>query len=109
MSYFHAERSLARLVTFAIINNDVVRAAPCNARNWPRKRAADAAAVAIWEKLKDITMSECLAACGYGPVAQIAERGKPDIPLYFENLDLDKIEQILDSLEKGEVPVHLGH
>ena len=58
-----------------------------------------------------ITLSEveCLAACGYGPVAQIAERGKPDIPLYFENLDLAKIEQILDALEKGEVPVHLGH
>jgi NADH-quinone oxidoreductase subunit E len=57
-----------------------------------------------------ITLSEveCLAACGYGPVAQIAERGKPDIPLYFENLDEARIEQILDALQKGEVPVHLG-
>jgi NADH:ubiquinone oxidoreductase subunit E len=58
-----------------------------------------------------ITLSEveCLAACGYGPVAQIAERGRPDIPLYFENLDKERIEQILDALEKGEIPVQLGN
>jgi len=57
-----------------------------------------------------ITLSEveCLAACGFGPVAQIAERGKPDIPLYFENLDVARIDQIIDALERGEVPVQLG-
>jgi hypothetical protein len=41
-------------------------------------------------------------------VAQIAERGKPDIPLYFEHLDVARVDQILDALERGEVPVHLG-
>ena len=58
----------------------------------------------------NVTLSEveCLAACGYGPVAQIAERGAPEIPLYFENLDLKKIDDILDSLEKGQVPTELG-
>ena len=58
----------------------------------------------------NVTLSEveCLAACGYGPVAQIAERGKPDIPLYFENIDLDRIDKILDALEEGRVPTELG-
>lgn len=59
----------------------------------------------------NVTLSEveCLAACGYGPVAQIAERQKPEIPLYFENLTREKIDQILDALERGEVPETLGH
>ena len=58
----------------------------------------------------NVTLSEveCLAACGYGPVAQIAERGKPDVPLYFENLDMDRIEKILDALAEGRVPTELG-
>ena len=58
----------------------------------------------------NVTLSEveCLAACGYGPVAQIAERGEPEIPLYFENLDIETVDQILDGLEKGEVPRELG-
>lgn len=57
-----------------------------------------------------ITLSEveCLAACGYGPVAQIAERARPDIPLYFENLDIERIEAILDALAEGRVPTELG-
>jgi NADH-quinone oxidoreductase subunit E len=57
-----------------------------------------------------ITLSEveCLAACGYGPVAQIAERGKPDIPLYFENLDIGRVNQILDALQEGRIPAELG-
>ena len=58
----------------------------------------------------NVTLSEveCLAACGYGPVAQIAERGKPEIPLYFEQLDEAKIDAILDALERGQVPTELG-
>jgi len=58
----------------------------------------------------NVTLSEveCLAACGYGPVAQIAERGKPEIPLYFEQLDEAKIDKILDALERGQVPTELG-
>lgn len=58
----------------------------------------------------NVTLSEveCLAACGYGPVAQIAERGKPEIPLYFEQLDEQKIDKILDALERGQVPTELG-
>ncbi|MEM7151246.1 MAG: NAD(P)H-dependent oxidoreductase subunit E [Myxococcota bacterium] len=58
----------------------------------------------------NVTLSEveCLAACGYGPVAQIAERGKPDIPFYFENLDLERIDEILDALDDGRVPTELG-
>ncbi len=58
----------------------------------------------------NVTLSEveCLAACGYGPVAQIAERGKPEIPLYFENIDEAKIDQILDALADGRVPTELG-
>jgi NADH:ubiquinone oxidoreductase subunit E len=55
-----------------------------------------------------LTEVECLAACGFGPVAQLAERGKPDIPLYFENLDLPRIEQLLDALAAGRVPTELG-
>lgn len=58
----------------------------------------------------NVTLSEveCLAACGYGPVAQIAQRGEPDIPLYFENLDLERIDAILDALAEGRVPTELG-
>lgn len=58
-----------------------------------------------------VTLSEveCLAACGFGPVAQLAERGKPEIPLYFENLDVDKVDKLLDALEEGRVPTELGH
>lgn len=58
----------------------------------------------------NVTLSEveCLAACGYGPVAQIAERGKPEVPLYFENLDEKKIDAMLDALEQGRVPTELG-
>ncbi len=58
----------------------------------------------------NITLSEveCIAACGYGPAAQIAERLKPDIPLYFENLDADRMTKILDALEEGRVPTELG-
>ncbi|MBK6917352.1 MAG: NAD(P)H-dependent oxidoreductase subunit E [Deltaproteobacteria bacterium] len=55
-----------------------------------------------------LTEVECLAACGYGPVAQIAERGQPEIPLYFEQLDRAKIDAILDALAKGQVPRELG-
>jgi NADH-quinone oxidoreductase subunit E len=58
----------------------------------------------------NVTLSEveCLAACGFGPVAQIAERAKPDIPLYFENLDDERIDAILDALAEGRVPTDLG-
>lgn len=57
----------------------------------------------------NVTVSEveCLAACGYGPVAQIHENGK-ETPLYFENLDTEKIDQILDALAEGRVPTELG-
>jgi NADH-quinone oxidoreductase subunit E len=57
-----------------------------------------------------ITISEveCLAACGYGPVALIAEKGKPPIPLYFEQLDIERIDQIIDALKDGRVPADLG-
>jgi NADH-quinone oxidoreductase subunit E len=56
-----------------------------------------------------LTEVECLAACGYGPVAQIAERERPEIPLYFENLDAKRIDAILDALAEGRVPTELGH
>jgi NADH:ubiquinone oxidoreductase subunit E len=55
-----------------------------------------------------LTEVECLAACGYGPVAQIAVKEKPEVPLYFENLDIEKIDQILDALAEGRVPTELG-
>ncbi len=55
-----------------------------------------------------LTQVECLAACGYGPVALIAEKGKPDIPLYFEKLDQARMDQLLDALLEGRVPVELG-
>jgi NADH-quinone oxidoreductase subunit E len=55
-----------------------------------------------------LTEVECLAACGFGPVAQLAERGKPDIPLYFENLDVERIDKLLDALAEGRVPSELG-
>jgi len=51
---------------------------------------------------------ECLAACGFGPVAQINERGQPEIPLYFEQLNVEKIDQIIDALEEGRIPEDLG-
>ena len=40
--------------------------------------------------------AECLAACGQGPMIQINDR-------YFENLDLAKLDQILDAYEKDGV------
>lgn len=45
-------------------------------------------------KDKKFTVSEvqCLGACGYGPMMQINET-------YYEFLDLEKVDQILDSLE----------
>ncbi len=57
-----------------------------------------------------VTLSEveCLAACGYGPVAQIAEKNRPDIPLYFERLDIERMDKIIDALVDGRVPVELG-
>jgi NADH-quinone oxidoreductase subunit E len=55
-----------------------------------------------------LTEVECLAACGYGPVAQIAEKEKPEIPLYFEELDVERVDEIIDALQKGEVPEALG-
>jgi NADH-quinone oxidoreductase subunit E len=36
---------------------------------------------------------QCLGACGFGPVAQINDT-------YYENLDAEKIDQILDELAK---------
>ena len=44
-----------------------------------------------------------------GPVAQIAEREKPEIPLYFENLDAARIDALLDALAEGRVPTELGN
>lgn len=38
--------------------------------------------------------AECLAACGQGPMIQVNDR-------YFENLDLTKLDQILDAYEKN--------
>ena len=55
-----------------------------------------------------LTEVECLAACGYGPVAQIAERGRPDIPLYFEKFDIERADRLIDALLEGRVPVELG-
>ena len=57
-----------------------------------------------------ITLSEveCLAACGYGPVAQIAEKQEPDVPLYFENLDVERIDKIIAALEDDRIPTELG-
>ncbi|MGV3587138.1 MAG: NAD(P)H-dependent oxidoreductase subunit E, partial [Adhaeribacter sp.] len=36
---------------------------------------------------------ECLAACGMGPMLQILEK-------YYENLDPQKMDQLLDDLSK---------
>jgi NADH:ubiquinone oxidoreductase subunit E len=55
-----------------------------------------------------LTEVECLAGCGFGPVAQIDERGKPEIPLYFEQLDTKRMDEIIDALLEGRVPVDLG-
>lgn len=57
-----------------------------------------------------ITLSEveCLAACGFGPVAQIDEYKAPDVPLYFENLTIEKVDKIIDALEQGRIPAELG-
>ncbi|MCB1194220.1 MAG: NAD(P)H-dependent oxidoreductase subunit E [Leptospiraceae bacterium] len=45
-------------------------------------------------KDKKFTVSEvqCLGACGYAPMMQINEA-------YYENLDLEQVDKILDSLE----------
>ncbi len=55
-----------------------------------------------------LTEVECLAACGYGPVAQISEKSQPDIPLYFEKLDRERVDKLLDALARGRVPEELG-
>lgn len=40
---------------------------------------------------------ECLAACGMGPALQIGKH-------FYENLTRDKLDRILDSLQRGEIP-----
>ena len=41
--------------------------------------------------------AECLAGCGYGPMMQIDDR-------FYENLTIEKLDAILDSIASGEVP-----
>ncbi len=44
------------------------------------------------DKKFTVTGVQCLGACGYAPMMQINET-------YYENLDLKKVDEILDSLE----------
>ncbi len=41
--------------------------------------------------------AECLAACGYAPMVQIDDR-------FYENLTPEKLDAIMDRIEKGEMP-----
>ena len=41
--------------------------------------------------------AECLAACGYGPMVQIDEA-------FHENLTVEKLDALLDRIERGETP-----
>jgi NADH-quinone oxidoreductase subunit E len=41
--------------------------------------------------------AECLAACGYGPMVQIDDA-------FHENLTVEKLDALLDRLERGETP-----
>jgi NADH-quinone oxidoreductase subunit E len=41
--------------------------------------------------------AECLAACGYAPMVQINDK-------FYENLTVEKLDQILDRIEAGEAP-----
>ncbi len=45
-----------------------------------------------------LTEVECLGSCGTAPVIQVNER-------YFENLDEKKVEDLIESLRKGELDV----
>ncbi len=45
-----------------------------------------------------ITEVECLGSCGTAPVIQVNET-------YFENLDEKKVEDLIESLRKGELDV----
>ena len=40
---------------------------------------------------------ECLAACGMGPAMQLGKH-------FYENLTPQKLDSILDSLQRGEIP-----
>jgi NADH-quinone oxidoreductase subunit E len=44
-----------------------------------------------------VKKAECLAGCGYGPMVQIDDR-------FYENLDFEKLDRILDAFSRGEVP-----
>ncbi|MEZ4388394.1 MAG: NAD(P)H-dependent oxidoreductase subunit E [Candidatus Krumholzibacteriia bacterium] len=41
--------------------------------------------------------AECLGACGHGPVLQLGKH-------FYEELTTEKIDGLLESLRKGEVP-----
>ena len=41
---------------------------------------------------------ECLAACGNAPMLQINHER------YYENLTIEKVDKIIDALDKGEIP-----
>lgn len=41
--------------------------------------------------------AECLAACGYAPMIQVDD-------LFYENLTVEKLDAILDALQRGEMP-----
>jgi NADH-quinone oxidoreductase subunit E len=41
--------------------------------------------------------AECLAACGYAPMVQIDDR-------FYENLTPEKLDAIMDRIERGEMP-----
>jgi NADH-quinone oxidoreductase subunit E len=41
--------------------------------------------------------AECLAGCGYAPMIQIDDR-------FYENLTPEKLDALMDRIEKGEMP-----
>lgn len=44
-----------------------------------------------------LLQAECLAACGQGPMVQIDDD-------YYENLDLPKVDRVIDALAQGRTP-----
>jgi len=48
------------------------------------------------DKMFTLKTTECLGACGYGPMLQCGEQ-------YHENLNTQKIDELIESCRKGEI------
>ncbi len=63
-----------------------------------RKKLNIAAGETTEDELFTLQEVECLGSCGTAPTIQINEQ-------YFENMTVDKMDELIESLKKGEIDV----